>query len=323
MISYGLLNVTELFDPPDLASLTPLPLGGESDAYLRAIFDHAPIGIALADMEGRLIASNRALQEMLQYSEEEIRNSHWSRFAHPDDIQMEDELDDRIIAGEIDSYELESRRIRRDGVVIWTRMTVAEVRDSRGEAQFGIAMLEDITRRKAMESLLAHQALHDALTGLPNRVLLQDRIQKVIESSRREGARFALLLLDLDRFKELNDTLGHHFGDLLLSQVATRLRGALRASDTVARLGGDEFALVLPACDAVGAGMIAEKVRGALTVPFELDGYEFIIDASVGVAVFPEHGSDLTTLLRHADIAMYAAKRAGSGHAVYPSDPIS
>jgi len=169
----------------------------------------------------------------------------------------------------------------------------------------------DITERVRAEEALRHQALHDALTDLPNRTLLHDRLGHALRASRRDGRPLALLLLDLDRFKEVNDTFGHHRGDDLLRQVAARLRGALRASDTIARLGGDEFAALLPGADESGARAAATALRAALDVPLVLAGQALQLGASIGVALAPAHGEDAPTLLRHADTAMYAAKRAG------------
>jgi diguanylate cyclase (GGDEF)-like protein len=177
---------------------------------------------------------------------------------------------------------------------------------------------EDITERKRAEVALAHQALHDALTGLPNRVLLGDRLQQAILSADREKRALALLVMDLDRFKEVNDTLGHHAGDRLLQEIARRLRGALRASDTVARLGGDEFAVVLPGSS--DATDTAVKLVQALEAPFELEGHTLALGASVGIALYPQHGETVESLLRSADVAMYTAKRARSGVAVYAPD---
>jgi diguanylate cyclase (GGDEF)-like protein/PAS domain S-box-containing protein len=163
-----------------------------------------------------------------------------------------------------------------------------------------------------------HQALHDGLTGLPNRTLLRDRLQQAILGARRDNASLALLIMDLDRFKDVNDTLGHHAGDELLQQVAARLRSALRASDTVARMGGDEFGIILPtAGDASAASRVAEQLVHALEQPFMLAGQSISIGASIGIALSSEHGTDAKTLLRHADAAMYVAKRGGHGHAVY------
>ena len=164
---------------------------------------------------------------------------------------------------------------------------------------------------------LEHQALHDTLTGLPNRALLQDRLLQVIRGCQRERATFALFLMDLDRFKEVNDTLGHHAGDIILQEVALRLREVIRESDTVARLGGDEFAVVLPRVDVTGAIFIAEKIFKALQEPFSIEGSVLPLGGSIGIALFPEHGEDGGSLLRRADVAMYAAKHAGGGITLY------
>jgi diguanylate cyclase len=165
---------------------------------------------------------------------------------------------------------------------------------------------------------LHHQALHDGLTGLPNRTLLRDRTGQTIRLADRELAPAALLLLDLDRFKEVNDTLGHHYGDQLLIQVGQRLQATLRKVDTVARLGGDEFAVLLPRiASAEGAVAVARKLQAALAEPFVLEGLSLQVEASIGLAVYPEHGSDPEELLQHADIAMYTAKQTHAGFVLF------
>ncbi len=169
-------------------------------------------------------------------------------------------------------------------------------------------------------SALEHQALHDTLTGLPNRALLHDRLKQSILASQREHAPFALFLMDLDRFKEVNDTLGHPAGDVILQQTAARLREAVRESDTVARLGGDEFAVVLPKVDVDDAVLIAEKILRTLQEPFLVESRTLPIGASIGIALFPGHGEDAASLLSRADVAMYAAKHAGGGLTVYDPD---
>ena len=171
-------------------------------------------------------------------------------------------------------------------------------------------------RRHAAES--EHQALHDALTGLPNRTLFHDRIAQALRQSKRERAPGAVLLIDLNRFKEVNDTLGHQKGDLLLKDIGGRLSETLRESDTIARLGGDEFGVLLPGVatgpEAVSA---AEKIRTALEPDLFIDGLPVHVDASIGIALYPQHGEDVDTLLQHADVAMYEAKRTHSGHEIY------
>ncbi len=174
-------------------------------------------------------------------------------------------------------------------------------------------------RRHAAQN--EHQALHDALTGLPNRTLFHDRIGQALRQSRRDRVLGAVLLIDLNRFKEVNDTLGHQKGDLLLKDIGSRLREALRESDTIARLGGDEFGVLLPKLgDGTGAIQAAEKIRAALDADFYIDDLPVHVDASVGIALYPQHGEDVDTLLQHADVAMYEAKRTHAGHAIYSVD---
>ncbi|HEX2293310.1 MAG TPA: EAL domain-containing protein [Gaiellaceae bacterium] len=163
-----------------------------------------------------------------------------------------------------------------------------------------------------------HQALHDALTDLPNRTLFHDRVRHALASARREHVPVAVMIMDLDRFKEVNDTLGHASGDELLKQVGLRLAGTLRESDTVARLGGDEFGVLLPkVVDAQAAVAVAGKLRRSLEEPFAVHGLALQIEASVGIALFPDHGSDVQSLLQRADVAMYIAKEHPSGYEVY------
>jgi len=165
---------------------------------------------------------------------------------------------------------------------------------------------------------LQHQALHDGLTELPNRALLSDRLQQGTRAAKRANSALALLIMDLDRFKEINDTLGHHYGDLLLQQVAIRVRNVLRNSDTVARLGGDEFAVLLPNIqDEAQVPAAAEKINAAITAPFQLEDQQLHIGVSIGIALFPKDGEDHTKLMRHADIAMYVAKRTQSRYTFY------
>ena len=171
--------------------------------------------------------------------------------------------------------------------------------------------------RRRVEQRLAYLAYHDALTDLPNRTLLHDRLEQAARVAAREGTPLALLVLDLNGFKEINDTLGHHAGDRVLQCVASRLRGTLREADTVARLGGDEFAVVLPLTDIDGAVLAAQKVLHEIEQPCVIDHQSLSVRASLGIACFPEHGSSADTLLQKADVAMYVAKGDGVGIAVY------
>ncbi|MDO8706182.1 MAG: EAL domain-containing protein [Sulfuricaulis sp.] len=168
---------------------------------------------------------------------------------------------------------------------------------------------------------LMHQALHDALTDIPNRTLLHDRLQQAIHAAQRERQSVALMMMDLDRFKEINDTMGHHSGDLVLQAVAARLRGTLRQSDTVARLGGDEFAMVLPGIgNQDSAIQAAQKILNAVQTPLVLEGRHLDIGVSLGIALYPDHGEESGLLMQRADVAMYAAKRNKSGYALYDAE---
>jgi diguanylate cyclase (GGDEF)-like protein len=174
-------------------------------------------------------------------------------------------------------------------------------------------------RRQAEEN--EYQALHDTLTSLPNRTLFRDRIEQAILQARREDSRFSLLIMDLDRFKEINDTLGHRNGDLILQAIGPRLRGVLRDVDSIARFGGDEFAVLLPgAASADAAIRVAEKIAAALSKPFMLKGLTLDVEASIGISLYPDHGNDVDTLIQRADVAMYMAKEAHAGFEVYAAD---
>lgn len=180
-----------------------------------------------------------------------------------------------------------------------------------------IVNARDITGQIKMEEMLRHQALHDALTDLPNRTFLQKRLDQALMNAERQQSSVALLMMDLDRFKEINDTFGHQHGDLLLQQVSTRLVQAIGGAGIVSRLGGDEFAILLPKADEESTGIIAEQLRNVLEEPFMIAGYPLNVEASVGVVLYPLHGTDGLTLIRRADVAMYAAKSTHEGVAFY------
>jgi diguanylate cyclase (GGDEF)-like protein len=178
-------------------------------------------------------------------------------------------------------------------------------------------LLRDVTTRERAEAELREQALHDALTGLPNRTLLDDRLRSAIAVAQRQEAALSLLLLDLDGFKSVNDTCGHHAGDLVLREIASRLSGSLRESDTAARLGGDEFVLLLPATPLVGALEAARALQDFIVAPMNIEGKPLAVGASIGIAVFPTHGRDADVLLAAADSAMYDAKHSGGGYRTF------
>ncbi|QEM69985.1 diguanylate cyclase [Geobacter sp. FeAm09] len=202
--------------------------------------------------------------------------------------------------------------IHRNGATFYYDGSLSGILDKQDKLAGFVLMLNDITERRQHEDTIHHLAYHDALTGLPNRILLNDRLGQALASARRTGTRGALMILDLDRFKDINDSLGHSMGDLLLQAVGDRLRGLLRKSDTVSRMGGDEFVLLLPSiASAESAAVTAAKIVTAFNKPFVCSGRPLSVTASIGIADFPDDGGDAETLLKNADIALYRVKEAG------------
>jgi diguanylate cyclase (GGDEF)-like protein/PAS domain S-box-containing protein len=259
---------------------------------------------------------------MLGYGEADIGDApgEWLGRVHPDDRASLSQSLESHLGGASRHFEHEHRIQHRDGGYRWMLSRGIAVRDPGGRATRVVGSQTDVTDRKEAEHRLQHDALHDALTGLPNRVLFVDRLDQAIRRAQRseDEACAAVLFLDLDRFKVVNDSLGHHIGDKLLIAVAQRLEGALRPTDTVARLGGDEFTVLLTdVVDARGAILVAERVQQALRTPFELGGRELFVDASIGIALASSSASP-ADVMRDADVAMYRAKADGKGrHAVF------
>ncbi len=217
-------------------------------------------------------------------------------------------------------FEADVTASRADGEEFEMSLRVIPVQDD-GQLTHWVAFVRDVTSEKLQVRTLRHQAMHDGLTGLPNRTLLFDTLDRVIADSRSSGTMLALMLMDLDRFKEVNDTFGHQFGDALLKQVSFRLENQMRGGGVVARLGGDEFAVVMPRCaDANASAAAARRILNTLEQPFVIDGQVLEVGASIGIALFPEHGEDTRTLLRRADVAMYAAKQRQSGYSFHHDD---
>jgi diguanylate cyclase (GGDEF)-like protein/PAS domain S-box-containing protein len=259
---------------------------------------------------------------MLGYDEADVGDApgEWLGRVHADDRASLSQALDAHLAGSSHHLEHEHRVQHRDGSYRWMLARGIAVRDANGRATRVVGSQTDVSGRKAAEARLQHDALHDSLTGLPNRVLFLDRLDQAIRRAQRqeEQACGAVLFLDLDRFKVVNDSLGHHVGDRLLIAVARRLEGALRPTDTVARLGGDEFTILLAdVVDTRGAIQVADRVHNALRAPFEVSGRELFVDASIGVALAGA-GAAPEDVMRDADVAMYRAKGDGRGrHAVF------
>ena len=291
----------------------------ESEERFRRTFELAGSGVAHIGMDRRFVRVNRRLCEMTGYSEDELLRLTGREISHPEDVDVINAQRPSLYAGETDAVRVEKRYLRKDGSVIWVAFTMVVERNAAGEPQYEIAFFDDITARKQAEAALRESeerfrqlAHHDALTSLPNRALFYDRMQHTLALAKRNSWTVGVMLVDLDRFKTVNDTLGHAVGDKLLRQVAERLSKSVRTSDTVARLGGDEFAVVLNNLSAPeDTAVVGQKIVAAFQAPFQVEGHSLLSTLSIGAALYPNDSTDQETLLNNADAAMYRSKEAG------------
>ncbi|HYE73742.1 MAG TPA: diguanylate cyclase, partial [Blastocatellia bacterium] len=291
----------------------------ESEEQFRKAFNHAA-GMALVSIDGHWLQVNQSLCDMTGYSEAEMLELNFQRITHHDDLGNDLTQIYELVDGKSATSQSEKRYVHKNGDDIWVLQSVSLVRDADNKPQHFIFQIQDITERKEAEERIHHAAFHDALTGLPNRILLSDRLSLAVERAKRNrDYQFAVLFIDLDRFKIVNDSLGHQFGDLLLIQVSQRLRNSVRAVDTVARLGGDEFAILLDGIEGVqNAAPTAERIQEHLTTPFNLDGQEVFISGSIGIAFSTAGYEKPEDILRDSDTAMYRAKANGKArHEVF------
>jgi diguanylate cyclase (GGDEF)-like protein/PAS domain S-box-containing protein len=284
-----------------------------AEERFRSAFVHAPIGMAILDAEGRISEANPALARILGSDVATILGSPVSQWLHPD-YRRDSRARFARLLGEQSAVEMaEVRLLRVDGTTLWGHASTSAIRDDTGHATSFALQLQDITARKSAEAQLKDQASRDTLTGLANRSLFKERLDSALASSRSRAGWPAILYVDLDRFKIVNDSLGHACGDDLLRQVAARFRGALRPCDTVARLGGDEFAILLERVHMVDqAARAARRLHESLAAPILIDRDEIFVNASIGIAL-ADATSDAVVLLRDADAAMYQAKSKGGG----------
>ena len=292
-----------------------------AEARFRSAFEDAPIGMGLALPDGRLVRVNRAYARIIGCEPDELVGKTVQDITHPDDWEANAVQFDALVAGDIDRYHMEKRYTHVDGHEVWVTVSTSCVRDDAGLPVYLIGQIEDITERREMRERLAHAAVHDQLTGLPNRVLFMDRLELALNRAQRDHNCVALMFLDLDRFKLINDSLGHEMGDRLLERVAHRLGGALRAVDTLARFGGDEFTVLCEVTDKAEALDIADRLVLAMRQPLNLADSELFVSVSVGVALSYDGTESGTELLRNADVAMYRAKEIGPSRTeVYRAD---
>ncbi|HET8587599.1 MAG TPA: EAL domain-containing protein, partial [Candidatus Limnocylindria bacterium] len=299
-------------------------------ARFEAIYEGALSGVLLISADGMVIDANPAMVQLLGVESADEIERVFAHYIHPEDRETVVARVRELLAGDSNSLHQQHRLVRADERVIWASASLSIVRDPDGRPSFGILMVQDETERKEAEEALLrqselneHQALHDDLTGLPNRTLFRDRIEQAIALARRDGGQLAVAMIDLDRFKDVNDTLGHHAGDTLLVEVGRRLRDILRSSDTVARLGGDEFGVLISKPRTTSdVAVVIGKLRAALEQSVMVEGLALPAEGSIGIAMFPGHGRDVDTLLRHADVAMYSAKETKAGYVFYDGSRI-
>ncbi len=293
------------------------PLGAEStlekdNEFLKNVLETMSDAVFALDVSERFTLANQRLAQMTGYKHHEIIGMPFKRIFTSDSPNEEQRLS-QIFSGEAQKdMRFETRVVRSDGHQ--RAITCSLLPLKQNDRVIGVVgTASDVTERQAAEQRIEHLAYHDPLTNLPNRRLLNDRLTMAMSHASRDGRMVAVLFLDLDRFKSINDSLGHRTGDALLQELGARLQGCVRAGDTVARMGGDEFVLLLPAIDLVDQAVtVARKVLDAIRKPFTVEGREFVVTGCVGVSLYPNHAHDAETLIKQADIALFESKRRGN-----------
>jgi diguanylate cyclase (GGDEF)-like protein/PAS domain S-box-containing protein len=286
----------------------------ETESRYRSIFENTIEGIFQTTPDGNYLDVNPALAHIYGYNSPKELIKALSNISQQLYVlaSRRDEFEQKMLKdGSVKNFE--SQVYKQDRSIIWISENARAVHNPDGQLLYYEGTVEDITERKTFEKEISHQATHDSLTNLPNRSLLKDRLRQYIQNTNRETAQLAILFIDLDHFKNVNDSLGHAAGDVLIKVVAERLQKCMREGDTVARLGGDEFVLALPNIHA-GTEIMSHAIQRILDIiqlPCVIEDKEFYIGCSIGVSVFPDDANDVDTLLKNADMAMYKAKQLG------------
>jgi diguanylate cyclase (GGDEF)-like protein/PAS domain S-box-containing protein len=300
------------------ADVTERKLAEEKLRLSATVLEHIADGVTVLDVHGRILATNPAFTQITGYTEREAlgQQSSLTRPGRHDEPLYQQMWRDLADSG---FWRGERWEKRKNGEAYLEWLTVSSVRDDQDEVTHYVCVFSDITEVKESQDKLDHLAHHDPLTALPNRLLFHDRLRHAMVRCAREGQQLAVLFIDLDRFKNVNDTLGHHVGDTLLKQVAGQLAACLREGDTLARLGGDEFIVLLEDVGgSLGAAHVAEKLMALFEQPVTVSGHELFVTGSVGISLFPQDATDLNMLIRNADVAMYQAKARGrNGYQFY------
>lgn len=291
----------------------------ESEERFRSAFTYAPIGIALVSPDGHWLKVNNFLCEFLGYSEEELLSTDFQTITHNEDLGVMLVSLHKLLTGQVPACQAELRFLHKDSREVWVHWSASAASDTKSVKPNLIFQIQDITDRKQAEEKLQYEATHDALTDLPNRALFTTRLeQALLKTKDNQRHRVSVLFIDLDRFKVVNDSLGHLIGDQLLISIAKRLSECIRPTDTVARLGGDEFTILIEGARKDEVLIIAERIKEKFTCPFNLNGHEIYSSASIGILHSSANHNKPEELMRDADIAMYQAKRSGKArHEVF------
>lgn len=284
----------------------------ESQRLFQSAFDFAAIGMALISIEGRWLKVNPPLCDLLGYTEKELLQTDFRSISYDEDQDIDLVLMNELLNDDIPSYHIEKRFIQHNGSLIWVMLSVSTVKDFKNEPIYLIAQIHNIQTQKKAERILEQIAFHDPLTNLGNRAQLVKATKQMIEDAKETKKKFAFIMLDLDHFKHINDTLGHDAGDELLKEVSITLKNTIRYTDQIMRLGGDEFVLLISdISDEMVIVHVAQKVLDVMLKPTLIKGHKVYTTASMGISVYPNDGSDLQTLMKNADICLYRAKNLG------------
>jgi len=296
-----------------IVEITEIKRNEEQVRLAAQVFESSHEAIVITDNRGDIITVNSAFCDSTGYRPEEIKGSNARLLRTPD---KDEEFFHSIwnVLKKNKHWHGELHNLRKDGSTYPARLSISAVGDDRGETSHYVAIITDLSTYKEAEDRIQYMAYFDALSNLPNRTLLRDRATHALAAARRDHGHLAVMFLDLDHFKTINDSLGHSVGDQVLQTVAKRLKALVREVDTVARYGGDEFILLLADSDAKGAAHVAQKIVEALEAPIEADNHSLVVGASLGISCYPADGDSFETLMKNADIALFRAKSAGRNH---------
>lgn len=281
----------------------------ESEKRFHSAFDFAAIGMALVSLDGHWLKVNESLCQITGYSQEELLQIDFQKITYPDDLETDLQHVKQLLAGEITTYQMEKRYIKKNGDIVWILLSASLLRDANNNPLYFISQIQNIDARKRAEQELIYLAYHDHLTGLASRKKLKVSFETALTYAKRYNKKIALLFMDLDHFKQINDTLGHDIGDLLLIETASRLKTCVRATDILTRLGGDEFLIVLTEISTKEEVVdIVKKIIKTISMPMTIKQHTISITGSIGISLYPDNAQELETLVKQADTALYLVK---------------